>query len=111
MVVLGNLTQLFCNGILDVVVVHLLASPNCRCLIVSTNESHICPYVVLLFLTNSQSFNRCYFGCWLWVVTTTTTLIGTISCLGGLDVTILKLTSLVLNMFCISAFLRQSPNQ
>lgn len=110
MVVLGNLTQLFCNGILDVVVVHLLASPHCTRLIVSSNESRICPYVVPLSLTSSQSFNRCYFGCWLWVITTTTTLIGTISCLGGLDVIILKLIGLVLNMFCILTFLRQSPN-
>jgi hypothetical protein len=44
------------------------------------------------------------------VITTTTTLIGTLPILGNLDVIVaLKLTSLVLNMFCTSIFLGHSP--
>jgi hypothetical protein len=43
------------------------------------------------------------------MVTTTTTLIGTLSILGDLDVVVaLELTSLVLNMFCNLIFLGHS---
>jgi hypothetical protein len=45
------------------------------------------------------------------VVTTTTSLIGTLLILGGLGVVMaLELTCLVLNMFCISMFLGHFPN-
>ncbi len=63
------------------------------------------PILYSLVLISSHFFNTCYFDCWMRVVTTTTTLNGTFSSLGSFGVVIVKLTSLVLNMFYISVFL------
>jgi len=64
-----------------------------------------CQSSIPLALTNSLSLNICCFDYQLHVVTIATTLTNMLSILGDLDVIVaLKLTSLVLNMFCTSIF-------
>jgi len=94
---LGNLDQLLCNGSSLVVVGCLSFSP-CNCLIISMNESYrhffCCQSLAPLVLISSFSFNTCCLGCRLQVMTIATTLIGTLSSLGGLGVVTLELIGL-----------------
>lgn len=115
MELLGNPTQLLCSGFSLVVVGCLLVPPCCSCLIISINEScrssYCCQFSIPLALIGSLSFNICYFGCWLWVVTIATTLTSTLLGLGSLGVIItLELTNLVMNMFWTSIFLGHFPD-
>ncbi len=78
------------------------------------NESHRhsfhCQSLTPLALNDSLSFNT-YYGCWLWIVITCTTYIGTLSGLGNLGVVAtLELTGLVLNMLYTLVFLGHSPD-
>jgi len=77
---------------------------SCRC-------SSCCQSSTPLALTSSLSLNICCSNYWLQVVIIATTLTGMLSILGGLDaIMALKLTCLVLNMFCTSVFWGHFPN-
>ncbi len=106
---LGNLAQLFCNEP-SLIITSCFPTPLCcSYLIVSMKESCRCsPYYhssTLLVLTSSLSLNTCCFDCWLWMVTSSTTLTSTLLVLGGLGANVaLDLTCLILNMLCASIF-------
>jgi hypothetical protein len=111
----SSLAQLLYNDFPLTITCCLLVPPCCTYLIVSINESHKhssyrrCQSSTPLVLTGSPFLNPCCFDYWLWVVTLTITLTGTL--LGGLGVVItLELIGLVLNMFYTSIFLGHFPN-
>ncbi len=111
----SNLAQLFSNEPSLIVVGCFSAPLCCSYLIVSMKESHrcssCCHSLAPLVLIGSLSLDTCYFDRWLQMVTTTTTLIDTLSILSDLGVIVaLKLTGLVLKMFCTSIFLGHSLN-
>jgi len=92
---------------------YFLAPLCCSCLGISMKESRrcfsCCHSLAPLILTDSLSLNTYYLDCWLQVVTSATTLIGTLLVLNSLSVVVaLKLTSLVLNMLCTLFFLGHS---
>ncbi len=83
---LSILTQLLYNKLSLTVASCFLVPPCCSYLTVSMNESHRHSFcyqsLTPLALIGSLSLNTC-FDYWLWVVTTTTTLIGTLPVLGS----------------------------
>ncbi len=91
-VVLSSPTQLDYKGsfvvtLLPIIVFQLLY---CLCKWISIFFS-FCQSYVLLALIGFLSLKTCCFEIWLWVITITITLIGTLSSLGGLSVVIFKL--------------------
>jgi hypothetical protein len=54
----------------------------------SRKHSSCCQSLAPLILTNFLFFNTCSSGYWLWIVIIATTLIGTLSSLGGLTVVV-----------------------
>ncbi len=90
-------TQLFSNDSSLMIVGCLSISPFYNCLIVSINEyceCSCCQSLTPLTLTNSLSLNTYYSSCWLWMVTTTTTLTNTLLVLGDLGLSIIKVKML-----------------
>lgn len=80
--------------------------------IIWTKESYNCSFIyqsaVAFAFTSSHSLRACCFGIWLRVVTSTTTFIGTLSCLGFFVTIVVIMVGLVWNMFWTSIFLGQS---
>jgi hypothetical protein len=110
---LGNPTQLFYNEPSLMVLGWFLGPLCCNYPTISVNISYrnssCCQSSTSLALTSSLSLNTCCSNYWLQVLTVTTTLTSMLSIVGGLDaIEALKLTRLVMNMFCTLVFLGHS---